>query len=103
MTNLRSVVDWVRRSAEADLSTEVICVREPWTEDAEARVVHLDEQGRIPASALDGGYEYFLEPTLVLEVLEALASRSGPSRPGDDCRLLIHYARHDAYPEWLYT
>jgi hypothetical protein len=99
---VNDVVSWVRSAHERDLSMKTICVREPWTPEAEARVVAVDEQSRLPTDALADGYKYFLEASLAREVLEVLHDRPSPSSAEDACKLLIHYAENDAYPEWVY-
>jgi hypothetical protein len=102
MKTLLDTVTWLRGSDEGELSMKTICLREPWSAEAEARVVDLDEESRLPSGALTGGYKYFLEASIAREVLDVLSNRPSKSSQEDACRLLIHYARWDAYPDWVY-
>lgn len=102
MRVLSDVVSWVQQADARELSMKTICLREPWTARAEARVVALDEASRLPPDAIQGGYKYFLEASLAREVLDVLRNRPTPSSAEDAGKLLIHYAEHDAYPEWVY-
>ena len=81
---------------------KTICLRAPWTTDAEARVVETDEDGRIPPDALSDGLRYFLETTVAREVLDVLRGQPTKSATEDACSLLLYYAENDAYPEWVY-
>ncbi|MFN4117268.1 hypothetical protein [Acidovorax sp.] len=75
-----------------------IVARRPWTAEAEARLVPLGDDGRIPAAALAEGYEYFLEVGVAIdEVIGELQGLSAEQRVA----LCIFYAENDAYPEWL--
>lgn len=75
-----------------------IVARRPWTAEAEARLVPLDDDGRIPAAALAERYEYFLEVGVAIdEVIGELQGLSAEQRVA----LCIFYAENDAYPEWL--
>jgi hypothetical protein len=93
------VVKWLESAEENDVSMKTICVRAPWTADAEARVVALDEESRLPPDALSDGLKYFLETEVALEVLDGLRNRRIISTE-DACSLLLYYAENDAYPEW---
>lgn len=79
---------------------ECICARRPWTPDSEATVVMLDEDGRLP-DGLAAGMEYFLEASSCAEVLEVLDGK--PHDVLTSTRLLIHYAEHDAFPDWVHA
>jgi hypothetical protein len=79
---------------------EVIFAKKPWTLSSEADVGRLDIDFRVPKVISDRGLEYFLEVSVALEVLEVFGARK-PTR--GECRaLLMYYAEHDAYPEWVY-
>ncbi len=99
MQTLRDVVKWLESAEENYVSMKTICVRAPWTADAEARVVALDEESRLPPDALSHGLKYFLETEVELEVLDGLRNRRIISTE-DACSLLLYYAENDAYPEW---
>jgi hypothetical protein len=102
MTSLREVVTWLQEADERQLSMRTLCLSEPWDAEAEARVVELDEDSRLPSDALAGGLKYFLEASVAREVLDMLRSRRTASSVEEACKLLIHYAENDAYPEWVY-
>ena len=99
MQTLRDVVQWLERVEESELSMKTICLRPPWTADSEARVVEVDEGGRIPPVTLSDGLKYFLETDVAVEVLDWLRNRRAISTE-DACHLLLYYAENDAYPEW---
>jgi len=98
MQTLRDVVKWLEAAEESEVSMKTICVRAPWTADSEARVVEVDDN-RLPADALSGSLEYFLETEVALEVLDGLRNRRMITTE-DACNLLLYYAENDAYPEW---
>ncbi len=102
MQTLRDVAKWLEGLNEREAWTKTICLRAPWTADSEACVVEVDEEGRIAPDALSEGFQYFLEASVALEVMEV--PRHRPTRPTTEeaCRLLIYYAENDAYPEWAY-
>jgi len=99
MQTLRDVVKWLEGAEDSEISMKTICVRAPWTADAEARVVELDEESRIPPDALSDGLRYFLETAVAREVLDGLRNRRTTTTE-DACNLLLYYAENDAYPEW---
>lgn len=78
----------------------LICVRRPWAPDAACMVVAPDPRLAVPKALADAGYAHFLEVAVAREVLEALGDR--PVSSADRVRLLLHYAEHDAYPEWAF-
>jgi hypothetical protein len=85
----------------ADLDRRLtICVRRPWSGDAECVLVVPDAAERLPPSAADNGFAYFLEVFVALEAIEVFAE----AKPTLDekVRLLVFYAENDAYPEWVY-
>lgn len=79
---------------------EVIFAREPWTLETEALIGRLDANCGIPASISEEGYAYFLEAHVAKEVLQVLGERK--STVEQRRALLLHYAQHDAYPQWVY-
>jgi hypothetical protein len=99
LRTLRDVVNWLETAEESEVSMKTICLRTPWTADAEARVVELDEESRLPPDALSDGLKYFLETEVALEVLDGMRNRRAISTE-DACHLLLYYAENDAYPEW---
>ncbi len=103
MQTLGDVTRWLQAAPEQELSMKTLCVREPWSAAAEARVVKVDEAGRLPRDVKASGLRYFLEATVAREVLDVLKTRPTASQPEDACRLLIYYAENDGYPPWVYT
>lgn len=99
MQTLGDVVKWLEGAEESEVSMKTICLRAPWADDAEARAVDQDEQGRPSSDALSDGLKYFLETSVAIEVLEVLRDQATKSTTGDACRLLLYYAENDAYPE----
>ncbi len=80
-------------------SEQCIVAKRPWSADAEAELVKLTENYRIPGAALSAGYEYFLEVSVALDdVLDGLGDRLTSDQRVE---AVIFYAENDAYPEWL--
>jgi hypothetical protein len=102
MDSLLDVVRWLQGADESELSMKTVCLRYPWAADAQALVVELDEESRLPSGALTGGLKYFLEASVAREVVDVLRNRPRKSSPEDACKLLIHYAENDAYPDWVF-
>jgi hypothetical protein len=78
----------------------ILCVRQPWGPSAECVVVAPDENLAVPKHIKAAGFAYFLEVHVAHEVLSVFGEKS-PSHE-EMVRLLIHYAEHDAYPDWVY-
>jgi hypothetical protein len=102
MKSLRDVVLWLQVAGQDELSMKTICLKKPWSCEAEARVVPLDVESRLPTDAQVDGHKYFLEASVAREVLDVLRARPTPSTTDDACNLLIYYAENDAYPDWVY-
>lgn len=79
----------------------VIFAKKPWSPAAEALIALLDDDLKVPASVRMAGFEYFLESALATEVFEVFEGRA-PTLD-EKVRLLLYYAEHDAYPEWVYV
>lgn len=94
--NLENALDQIHKMQD----DEVIFAHKPWTLDSEADVGLLDNDFRVPKAISDRGFAYFLEATVAKEVLEVFGDRE----PTLDERraLLMYYAEHDAYPDWVY-
>jgi hypothetical protein len=76
----------------------VVCAKEPFRGDSEARLVELTEAFAVPRSVLNEGFAYFLGPEDVAELRKIGSDASlTPERVVD---LMCHYAVFDAYPEW---
>ena len=52
---------------ELDRASDDLCIvaRRPWRRDADAMLVRLDEQYRVPSHLKQAGYEYFMEVSLI--------------------------------------
>jgi hypothetical protein len=74
---------------------DVICAKREWRPDAEAQVVRLTEDGRVPEEVKALGYDYFLEVDVIRQVLEEFRERSGVPLE-EKCRRIIDYAIYDA-------
>ncbi len=72
-------------------------VRRPWTPSSEAVLVPIPPDMRFPAEARAQGFEYFLEVSIINEIL-ADFSNSEPSA-GQRAAFVIYYAENDAFPE----
>ena len=93
---LREALDRVDQLTDDD----VIFARKPWTLDSEAEIGRLDSNYRVPAVSTQRGLKYFLEASVINEVLEVFGDRE-PS--AEQCRLLLmYYAENDAFPSWVY-
>jgi hypothetical protein len=75
-------------------------VRRPWLRDAECVVAALDEHLAVPLHIKEAGLEYFLEVSLIHEILEVFENK--PASLDEKIRLLIDYAENDVYPDWVY-
>lgn len=78
----------------------VIFAKKPWTLESDAEIGPLDSDLRVPKPIIDRGLEYFLESSVVREVLEVFGNRE--STEAERRALLMYYAENDAYPEWVY-
>lgn len=78
----------------------VIFARRPWVLESDAETGPLEPGGRVPNTMASRGMEYFLEVSVAKEVLEALGERKPTLE--QQRSLLMYYAEHDAYPQWIY-
>jgi len=86
--------------ANLKATDEPLCIvaRRPWTPDAEAKLIALTGDYRVPGDVLVDRYEYFLEVDVAREdVIGNLTDLSADQRVA----ACIFYAENDAYPEWL--
>ena len=79
---------------------QMLCCRQPWAEDARCVVVAPTADLTVPEAIRAAGYAYFLDVPTALEVLAVFSDRE-PTLD-ERVRLLLFYAEHDAYPEWVY-
>ena len=100
--NLADAVAWLQRADERELSMKTLLLREPWSAVADVRILLQREDGGVPAEALEAGHSYFLEAAVAREALDTLRHRKPGATLEDACRLLVHYARNDAYPAWSF-
>lgn len=75
-----------------------MCVRRPWSFESDVALVPFPHDLRIPESVKSEGYEYFLEVSTAKEILEGFIERKPTLRQTTD--FIIHYAEHDAFPQW---
>ena len=75
-----------------------ICARKPWTQDSEVRLIPFPEDLRIPESVRAEGFEYFLEVSTAVEILDGFLARN--PTPQQVTAFVIYYAENDAFPEW---
>ncbi|MBC7940530.1 MAG: hypothetical protein H7Z19_12335 [Chitinophagaceae bacterium] len=86
--------------ANLETTDDTLCIvaRRPWTPDAEAKLIALTDDYRVPDDVLVDRYEYFLEVGVAREeVIGDLRDLSA----GQRVAACIFYAENDAYPEWL--
>jgi hypothetical protein len=79
---------------------DVIFARTPWTLDSDAEIGPLDADLRVPVAITQRGLAYFLEASTANEVLEVFGDREPTAEQRR--RLLMFYAEHDAFPDWVY-
>jgi hypothetical protein len=80
---------------------QTIGLQEPWSAESPAVVVDLDPETCVAMEPYPEGFKYFLGSSSAREALEVFGDPPVASID-DACRLLIHYARFDAFPEWVY-
>ncbi|RZI55403.1 MAG: hypothetical protein EOP37_28210 [Rubrivivax sp.] len=86
--------------ARLDSADDSLCIvaRRPWAPGAEAKLIALTDEYRVPVEVLADGYEYFLEVSLAVDdVIGDLRSLT----VGQKVEACIFYAENDAYPDWL--
>lgn len=93
---LKEVLDLVNELSE----DQVFFARRPWSQESEAEIGLLDADFRVPVNVTGRGFEYFLDVSVALEVLEVLKGRECTAEQRRE--LLIFYAENDAYPDWVY-
>ena len=79
----------------------VICVRRPWSEQAEARLCQLNEKLSVPADVKSAGFDYFLEASVAKEVIGvfvAIESRRDTRSPASFCTM----QRMTLIRNWVY-
>ena len=76
-----------------------ICARRPWGPASEARLVPFPDDLRIPDEIKAAGFEYFLEVSTALDVLEGFLTHK--PTPEQVTSFVIYYAENDAFPEDL--
>jgi hypothetical protein len=54
----------------------------------------------VPEGIRGEGFEYFLEVSVAMDVLEVLKGK--PVSNQDKTKLLLHYAEDDVYPDWVH-
>ncbi|WP_457332336.1 hypothetical protein [Rhizobacter sp. P5_C2] len=86
--------------ANLEAADDSLCIvaRRPWTPDAEAKLIALTDDYRVPQDVLADRYEYFLEVNVAREEVLMDRLRLSPEQRVAAC---IYYAEYDAYPEWM--
>ncbi len=79
---------------------DVVFARKPWSMESEALIGQLDRDLRVPREIADQGFDYFIDVPVAIEVLDVFAGKKPTPKQRRD--LLLYYAVHDAYPEWVY-
>ena len=92
------LIDAIRHVDEPDGTT--ICVRRPWRADSDACLVSVAPMSKIPEHVIDDGYEYFLEISILREILEMPEAENLSEQA--KVNLAIYYAENDAYPPWIH-
>lgn len=93
---LRDALDHVQQLRD----DEVIFAQKPWTAGSEAEIGELTIDFRVPVAMTDRGLDYFLEVSVAKEAIEVFGGREVTA---DQKRaLLIFYAEHDAFPDWVF-
>ena len=58
------------RHVDDESEDMTICARRPWRADSDACLVRVPAMSKIPKQVIDDGYEYFLEDSVLREILE---------------------------------
>jgi hypothetical protein len=74
-----------------------ICAQRPWSHASEVRLVPFPDDLRIPDAVKAEGFEYFLEVSTALEILEGFLAQK--PTPEQITSFVIYYAENDAFPE----
>ncbi len=85
-----------------DDETTIYAARHPgWSVSSPAMVLRALPDGSVPPEAASSGLEYFLDVFVAKDVLEHWCEATGEDYLSTDekCRIVIHYATHDAYPQ----
>src|SRR5579871_1602040 len=93
------LIDAIRHIDEADDMT--ICVRRPWRADSDACLVPAAPMSKIPEQIIDGSFEYFLEGSILRELLKMPEAEKLSAQAKID--LAVYYVENDAYPPWMHV
>jgi len=77
----------------------VLVAKPPFTWGTEAMFTSLTDEFKVPQSVLDGGFQYLLGRSELLELLEYLRNKRVSSRT--IAEFVIHYAITDSFPGWI--
>lgn len=77
----------------------VLVARPPWSWGADAQLVELTTDFRVPQSVLDAGYQYVMGADDILPLLQ-FANRKKLSDEAV-AEYVVHVASFDAEPEWI--
>jgi hypothetical protein len=93
---LREAIFEVLRGDDRD----VICAARPFNPESSARIARLGDDLALPAEATAGGFERFMEKVAVGELLMANQRLGLQLSRRQFVELVIHYAEHEAFPDW---
>jgi hypothetical protein len=99
VTTLVDLLSTIERVSVNEYSA--IVAVEPWTWGAEAMLVTLDENYRVPSQfvGVDVRYKYFLGVSDAIELMKFTSVKSMSQNAVAE--FVIHYALYDAYPAWF--
>jgi hypothetical protein len=92
---LADAIGMIAQMGDAD----VVFAKVPWTPDAEAVISALNQQLGVPDELKQAGFRYFLEKSLIDELMMVRNDKRLNSEQLID--FVIYYAEYDAYPPWL--
>jgi hypothetical protein len=90
---MASILEMVARLDELD-EEDVLFSKPEWGRDSECAIFRLDDEGRVPAKALEQGFKYMLGVSDAREVLEDFAGRREVTVE-EKCDRIIQYALYD--------
>lgn len=90
-----TLIDAIRQAETLDPEA-TIYASEPWTENTEVIVTVESPTGDLPDAAVEMAMVYFLEVSVVHDLLEDMRRSSELVTPQQKCKRIIDYATNDA-------
>ena len=87
--------DVIRKHRELE-SDQTIYARKPWSSDSEVRLLQTCPPREQRDRMADEGFDYFLELSIVAEVVEGFEANCGPATEVQILERVISYAINDA-------